>query len=174
MNRFTHMVCRITRVSLLSTVLVAVSALIAPIAPTFAADNTVQSTQPYTDTFTIPIGPEAACFGFTGMVAGSETGVDHITEFVAGPNAGKFRVEEDFSGTGTGFADNSTTPIFTGSYQGHSEFQGDDNGNLKMTRNAQVTNTLADGSIVTFILHFRILVKDGIVIHDGVSATCTK
>ncbi len=162
MNRFTNMVCRITRVSLLSTVLVAVSALIAPIAPTFAADNIVQSKQPYTDTFTIPIGPEAACFGFTGMVAGSETGVDRITEFVAGPN------------TGTGFPDNSTLPSFTGSYQGHSEFQGDDNGNLKMTRNARVVNTLADGSTVTFILHFRILVKDGIVIHDGLTATCTK
>jgi len=174
MNRFTNMVCRITRVSLLSTVLVAVSALIAPIAPTFAADNIVQSKQPYTDTFTIPIGPEAACFGFTGMVAGSVTVVYRITEFVAGPNTWKFRVEKEFSGTGTGFPDNSTLPSFTGSYQGHSEFQGDDNGNLKMTRNARVVNTLADGSTVTFILHFRILVKDGIVIHDGLTATCTK
>src|SRR5438128_2188348 len=142
MNRFTSMVRRIARVSLLTTFLVAVSAMIAPVAPTFAAENIVQSTQPYTDTFTIPIGPEAACFGFTGIVAGSETGVDRITEFVGGPNAGKFRVEEEFSGAGTGFPDDPTLPTFTGTYQGHSEFQGDSNDNLKMTRNARVINAL--------------------------------
>jgi hypothetical protein len=174
MNRFVTRMRRTVCIPLPTMFLVAVSALIAPIAPTFAAENIVQSTQPYTDTFIIPIGPEAACFGFTGMVAGSETGVDRITEFVAGPNTGKFSVVEDFSGTGTGFADNSTLPTFTGSYQGHSEFQGDDNGNAKLTRNARVINTLADGSTVTFILHFRILVKDGVVIRDGVTATCTK
>jgi len=174
MNRFAHVLRRTVLIPLPIAFLVALSAMIAPAATSFAAENIVQSTQPYTDTFTIPIGPESACFGFTGIVAGIETGVDRITEFVGGSNAGKFRVMEEFSGTGTGFPDDPPLTSFTGSYRGHSEFQGDDNGNFKLTRNARVVNTLADGSTVTFILHFRILVKDGIVIHDGVGATCTK
>ncbi len=141
-------------------------------ASAFAGDNVVHSTIPVVDgTNTFAAGPEAQCIGVEEdtLVTATFSGEFKLTEFVDGPQAGRFHLRGQVSGT---FVIPSEEGIMgTFRQQVNDQGTGDD---IVSNFVSHASGTTADGSEFKFVLHGHLVVQNDVVKVNFEKFSCIK